>query len=188
MNTKTMLGITFAAICAIAMTTMSVSAVVATPDWIVVDSASKNQQGNLLTLTASTGDDIPRKPDAYVQDHAVAGIAWADLDTGKVIIATIHPVLGRDSHQNPDSWHVHTATLVPHDGGSPDFCVASIDSTPTSGISIVGNTIGINVKSDKLPVSVDDIDGAVGFTIDGGYGDCTSTLGVNITGAPAGTS
>jgi hypothetical protein len=187
MNTKTLFSLSFAAIFAIAMTTMSVSAVVATPDWIVVDSASKNQQGNLVKLTASSGGDIPRKPDAFVQDHAVSGIAWADLDTGKVIVATIHPVLGRDSHQNPDSWHVHTATLIPH-GGSPDFCVASIDSTPTAGISIVGNSISINVKSDTLPVPVADIDGAVGFTIDGGYGDCTTTLGVNITGVPAGTS
>jgi len=188
-KTKTILGMSFAIACAIVMTTMFVHAVVSTPDWIVVDSASKIQQGNLVKLTASTGDNIPRKPDAYVQDHAVAGIAWADLDTGKVLVATIHPVLGRDSNQNPDSWHIHTATLSPHVGGSPDFCVVSIDSTPTAGISIVGKTIGINIKNDKLPVPIGDIDGAVGFTIDGGYAtECTSTLGVNITGAPAGTS
>jgi len=148
------------------------------PAYLIVSDFSASSQGsNLVKLSATTGDDIPRKPTDFIAAHAVAGVAWADLDTGKILVATIHPTLGRDSNQNPDSWHVHTATLGAGTASS-DFCVASIDSTPTAGISIKGNTISVNVKQDKLPVPVGDIDGALGFVIDVDPA-CDSDLGVN---------
>ncbi|HWP52449.1 MAG TPA: hypothetical protein VNK07_00145 [Candidatus Binatia bacterium] len=157
----------------------SALATISGPAYLVVDSfTADSQNANLAKLSATTGGDIPRKPTSFISSHAVAGIAWADLDTGKVFVATIHPTLGRDSNQNPDSWHTHTATLT-GGAGSADFCVASIDSTPTSGISIKGNTISINVKQSDLPFTTSDIDGAVGFVIDP-EAACANGLGVSV--------
>jgi hypothetical protein len=123
------------------------------------------QNDNLAKLTVTSRGDIPRQPDAFIGSNPVVGLAWADLGTGKVFATTIHPVLGRDSHQNPDSWHGHTATLS--GGATPpnDFCVVSIDSTPTAGIQIHGSTMTVNVRADRLPVAPSAFDAAVGFTI-----------------------
>jgi hypothetical protein len=162
---------------------MSIAAALSGPDYLVVDSfTAVSQNANLAKLSATTGGDIPRKPTEFIIEHAVAGIAWADLDTGKVFVATIHPTLGRDSNQNPDSWHAHTATLTGGEGAA-DFCVASIDSTPTAGISIKSNTMSINVKQSDLPFDVSEIDAAVGFVIDP-EGECDSGLGVSVLTSP----
>ena len=124
------------------------------------------QNGNVAKLSVTVDGTIPRDPDAFIGSHAVVGLAWADLDTGKVFVTTIHPVLGRDSHQNPDAWHAHTATLGGGASSPNDFCVLSIDSTPTAGISIHGNTMRVNVSLDDLPVAPSAFDAAVGFTIE----------------------
>lgn len=90
-------------------------------------------------------------------------------------------MLGRDSHQNPDSWHAHTASLSFSDG-NPNFCVESIDSTPTAGISISGSNMKVNVGIDKLPYAPEDVDAAVGFVINPSS-ECTTTgLGVDVVG------
>ena len=96
-----------------------------------------------------------------------------------MVVATIHPVLGRDSNQNPNSWHAHTARLSGGATSPNDFCIASIDSTPTAGIAITGNAMTIMIPADRLPVSVSAFDAAVGFTIepDGG---CGSGLAVRL--------
>jgi len=177
--TKTTIAIIFGILAATFVGTNVAMATISGPANFVVGSFTAVNQGqNLAELSATTGADISRQPDAFVNSHAVAGIAWADLDIGKVFVTTIHPVLGRDSHQNPDSWHAHTATLS-KGAGSADFCVVSIDSTPTAGISIKGNTISVNVKQSDLPYAVSDIDGAVGFVIDPEEA-CTSGLGVSV--------
>jgi hypothetical protein len=123
------------------------------------------QNGNMARLTVTTSGTIPRRPDAFIGSNAVVGLAWVDLGSGRVFVMTIHPVLGRDSHQNPDSWHAHTATLA--GGATPpnDYCVASIDSTPTAGNRIHGDTMAVNVRSSALPVIPSAFDAAVGFTI-----------------------
>lgn len=81
-------------------------------------------------------------------------------------MTTIHPVIGRDSHQNPDAWHAHTATL--ESGATPpnDFCVVSIDTTPTAGIQVHGSTMRVNVQDWKLLVPPEAFDAAAGFTIE----------------------
>jgi hypothetical protein len=136
------------------------------PTYLQVSSFSSSlQNDNLAVLSATTEGAIQRQPDAFINSNPVVGIAWADLDTGKVFLATIHPVLGRDSNQNPDSWHAHTATLVGGASGTNDYCVASIDSTPTAGIQIHGNEMDVNVRSDALPVTPSAFDAALGFTV-----------------------
>jgi len=145
----------------------------------VVDWSASLQSDGLARLSVVTEGAIPRSADAFINSHAVVGLAWADLDSGRVFVTTIHPVLGRDSHQNPDSWHAHTATLSGGATAPNDFCVASIDATPTSGIAITGNTMTVNVQVDRLPVPASAFDAAVGFTIEPDSG-CGSGLAVRV--------
>jgi hypothetical protein len=155
-----------AALAALLIGTVAVQASGSGPAYAQVSSwTAVLQDGNLARLTVTTRGPIPRQPDAFIGSNPVVGLAWADLQSGKVFVVTIHPVLGRDSHQNPDSWHAHTATLA--GGATPpnDFCVASIDSSPTAGIQIHDDTMVVNVRSGALPVSPSAIDAAVGFTI-----------------------
>ena len=70
------------------------------------------------------------------------GIAWADLDLGTAVVATIHPMLGRDSHQRLDAWHVHTVQLTGGATAPNDFCLVAVSSTPNAGIQIQGSTFG----------------------------------------------
>ena len=137
-----------------------------------------------VRLSASTNGAIPKRADQFINDNVIVGIAWADFGTGTALVATIHPTLGRDSNQRPDSWHLHTVSLTGDATAPNDLCLVSVDSTPTAGIAIDGNTMTINLAASKLPgngaVSVGDLDGAVGFTVHGGDAGCATGLGVRV--------
>lgn len=163
-----------------------VAAAAAGPDWLDVESWSAEAQGtNGVRLSVTTDGSIPKQPDSFVLDNLIAGFAWVDGATGTALVATIHPVIGRDSNQRPDSWHLHTVTLDltdPDGGATPDdACVVSIDSTPTAGINVQGSLFSVNVDGSSLPAGLDadDFDLATGFTVHGN-GDCDSGLGVRI--------
>ena len=59
-------------------------------------------------------------------------------------------------------------------------------TTPTAGISIQDDTMTLNLSASKLPdagsgpISVDDLDAAVGFTVHGGDAGCATGLGVRL--------
>ena len=154
------------AVAAVALGVVTVHAAGPGPAYLHVSSFRADlENGNSAKLTVTTGVRIPRQPDSFINANPVVGFAWVDLDTGKVFVAVIHPVLGRDSHQDPESWHAHTASLAGGASAPNDFCVASIDSTPTAGIEIHRDTMNVNVRSDQLPFPTDAVDAAVGFTI-----------------------
>lgn len=156
----------------------AVMAAASGPEYLDVESFTAiSQNDNAARLSVTTGRDIPKQPDEFIESKLVVGLAWADLDTGKVFVTTIHPVIGRDSHQNPDAWHAHTATVT--GGATPpnDFCLVSIDSTPTAGIQIEGSTMKVNVQDWKLPVPPEAFDAAAGFTLEENEA-CASGLAV----------
>ena len=134
------------------------------------------QGPNAVRLSVTTEGAIPSRPDGFIGSVKIAGFAWADLATGKAVVATIHPVAGRDSNQRPDSWHLHTVSLTGGTGDS-DFCVVSIDSTPTAGINILGATLSAIVRRDSIPVGPSAIDVATGFIVTDDLA-CGSHLGV----------
>jgi hypothetical protein len=138
---------------------------------------------NMSKLTVTAAGDIPRKTD--VSPDAVAGFAWADLDTGKVLVATIHPTF-RDSAQNPDSWHLHAAQLAAP-VGDHDFCIDSFFPNPQGGISIKGSEMSVNLENSQMPFATSEIDGAVGFVVNPQEG-CGAGLAVDVTAAPVGLS
>jgi hypothetical protein len=151
------------------------------PDYLEVASwQATAKNGPTAKLSATTKAGIPRQPDAFVRSNPVVGVAWADLQTSKAFVLTIHPVIGRDSHQRPDGWHAHTVTLAGGATAPNDLCLARIDSSLTAGISIKGSTIGANVRTSVLPMSVTSIDTAVGFTVQADSA-CASGLAVRIS-------
>jgi hypothetical protein len=159
----------------------SVTASVSGPAYLAVTSMTAlSQNAETAKLSVTTRAAIPRQPNAFINSNPVVGLAWADLNTGKVFVTTIHPVIGRDSNQNPAGWHAHTATLIGGATSPHDFCVKSIDSTPTAGISIHGNTMDINVRKSALPVAPAAFDAAVGFTLQPDAA-CASRLAVQIS-------
>jgi hypothetical protein len=70
-------------------------------------------------------------------------------------------------------------------GATPpnDFCVVSIDSTPTAGIGIHGNTMAVSIQARKLPVPPEDFDAADGFTLEQDAA-CASGLAVRLVVNP----
>lgn len=151
------------------------------PEYLDVESwSAASQNENLAKLSVTTGDDIPRRADAFIASKPVVGFAWADLATGTAFLTTIHPLIGRDSQQNPDGWHAHTVTLA--GGATPpnDFCLVSIDSTPTAGIAIQGETMEVNVQQADLPVPPEAFDAGVGFTVEADAACAATGLGVRL--------
>lgn len=148
------------------------------PDYLSVvsfDATGKNHKQARLAVTTKAA--IPRHPDAFIRSNPVVGFAWVDVATSKAFVVTIHPVIGRDSHQNPRGWHAHTVTLSGGATAPNDFCLASINSSPTAGITIHGKTMKVNVRASKLPVAVSAFDLATGFTLQHDTA-CSSGLGV----------
>ena len=157
------------------------------PSYLAVSGWSADAVGpSNVRLSASTNGAIPKRADQFINDNVIVGIAWADLGTGTALVATIHPTLGRDSNQRPDSWHLHTVQLAGGATAPNDFCLVSVNSTPTGGIAIQGDSMTINLAASKLPdagagpISVGDLDAAVGFTVHGGDAGCATGLGVRV--------
>jgi hypothetical protein len=185
MNKKYMFGgiVATVLVASVLMTTASFAHAV--PSWTVATAATATQQNdNMSTLSVTAAGDIPRKVD--ISPDAVAGFAWADLNSGKVLVAVIHPTF-RDSNQNPDSWHLHAAQLTAGVNGH-NFCIDSFFPNPQGGISIQDNKMTVNLRNSEMPFATSDINGAVGFVVNPDVG-CTGTgLAVDVTGSPAGLS
>jgi hypothetical protein len=138
------------------------------PDYLEVTSwqaVAKNK--GTVRLSATTKAGIPRHPDAFIRSNPVVGIA-------------IHPMIGRDSHQNPRAWHAHTAQLTAGATAPNDFCLGAITSSPTAGIAIQGATVTINTRASLLPVATTAFDVATGFTVQSDAA-CASHLGVRLS-------
>jgi hypothetical protein len=146
----------------------------------VADWSAAALSSNVVMLSATTNGSIPKRPDAFIGDNAIVGLAWADLGTGTALVATIHPVIGRDSNQRPDQWHLHTVQLAGGATAPNDFCLVAVTSTPTAGISIQGSTFTARIAASALPVSIGELDAAVGFTVHGGDAGCVTGLGVRV--------
>jgi len=183
MNTKTILGLSLAAVFAVSMMMLPAYA----GGHNVVLSATADEKDGSLKLSVTTGGDISRFPDALASSALVFGYAWADLDTGDVVLATIHPNAGRDSNQNPDAWHPHPAVLGAGTADS-NFCVLSL-GTAQGGIKIKGDTLSLNIETSQTSVTLAGLDGAVAFRADVDAGCTTGPgLGVVITAPPVGFS
>jgi len=155
----------------------------AAPDYAGLDGATAQGTPGSLHLTIDAAGEIPRHPDAFIQSVAVFGYAWADLDTGKGLVAVIHPVIGRDSRQNPDGWHTHPVELS---GGTTasSFCVVSIGRSQ-GGIGISDGVLRTNVALQWADLNASVLDVAAAFIVQLDPGCATTGLGVAVLGAVA---
>ena len=130
-----------------------------------------------LHLQVGASGPIPRFPDQFITSVAVFGYAWADLDTGHAIVAVIHPVIGRDSRQNPDGWHTHPVQLAAgtKPSGSSDFCIVSVGRSQ-GGVSIHEDLLRLQMAAHWAGTSAGSLDVAASFTVQGDAG-CASGLG-----------
>src|SRR5688572_31927488 len=67
----------------------------AVPGYATIERGGAADVGGALKLEADVAGDIPRHADTYIGGVAVFGYAWADLATGRAIVAVIHPAIGR---------------------------------------------------------------------------------------------
>jgi hypothetical protein len=153
----------------------------ALPDYTSLDGASAEGVGGSLKLEADAAGAIPRFPDSYTGGVAVFGYAWADLATGRGVVAVIHPAIGRDSNQNPDAWHTHPVVLAGGTGAS-NFCVVSI-GTSQAGIAIVGDRMRVNIAANQAAVSAADLDVTAAFIVQPDAGCKATGLGVSVLSA-----
>lgn len=140
---------------------------------------ARSVQGT-LHLSVETAGPVPRFPDAFIGSVAVFGYGWVDGDTGDGVVAVIHPLIGRDSHQNPDGWHTHPVTLAA--GNAFDFCLAGI-GTSQGGLSIVGNGLRLRMALRQAGVAADDLDVAAAFIVAVDAGCAGLGLGVDVLDA-----
>ena len=157
-------------------------ALTSTPAYASLDgAAAEGTDGGALDLTVDAAGAIPRFPDAFLGAVAVFGYAWADLDTGAGIVSVIHPVIGRDSRQNPDGWHTHPVQLTggTKPAGASDFCVVSI-GTSQGGIAIRDDVMRVQMADGWAAVSADALDVAASFIVQGDDGCAATGLGVVI--------
>ena len=153
----------------------------AVPDYTTVETAGAAGSGGALKLESDVAGDIPRFADTYIGGVAVFGFAWADLGTGRGVVAVIHPLIGRDSNQNPDAWHTHPVQLTAGAGAS-NFCIVSI-GTSQAGIAITGDRISVNIAENQAGLSAGALDVAAAFIVQGEAGCSATGLGVKVLSA-----
>ena len=145
--------------------------IASTPAYGSLDAASASAAGGSLRLSVDAGGTIPRFPDAFIASVAVFGYAWVDGDTGEGLVAVIHPVIGRDSRQNPDGWHTHPVELTA--GAAFDFCIVSIGRSQ-GGLSIRDDELTVRVAERWAGVAAGALDVAAAFVVRQDAG-CTAT-------------
>lgn len=155
--TKTvLLGTTFVVIFAMAM----ISSASASDSWLGVDDSVINEKGKNIQLLIDAADTIPKN----AGEGVLAGFGWFYADGPDTVFAvtTHNPV--RDSHQNPDKWHVHNVMASgSSDSGIADACIASLSGYVQAGISIKGDKMQINTNQNSLSGPL--ADGAGAFHI-----------------------
>jgi len=159
------------------------ASLVLAPGYAQLDDASARDTPGSLHLRIDAAGEIPRHPDTFIQSVAVFGYAWADLDTGKGVVAVIHPAIGRDSRQNPDGWHTHPVQLTAGTAAS-GFCIVSIGRSQ-AGIAIQGDILRTNLSLRWAGLNAGAFDVAAAFIVQVDPGCTASGLGVAVLEAEA---
>jgi hypothetical protein len=153
MKTKTILGMSLAAVFAVSMFGVAFASNNTPKPWQTFDTDS---------ITVTTGEKITKlslTADATVphKTGALAGYCWF-YDSGDYagLCATTHNLSidddagdVRDSTQNPDGWHLHNVklgALTP----SGHVCVADLSDAPTGGVNIKGSEVSVNARNSIL--------------------------------------
>jgi hypothetical protein len=162
---------------------VAAASLVLAPGYAQLDDGSARTTPGSLQLRIDAVGEIPRHPDAFIQSVAVFGYAWADLDSGKGVVAVIHPAIGRDSRQNPDGWHTHPVQLTAGTAVS-SFCIVSIGRSQ-AGIDIRDDILRTNFSLRWAGLNAGALDVVAVFIVQADQ-DCTASgLGVLVLEADA---
>jgi len=137
-----------------------ISSASASDTWLGVDNSVINYKGKNVQLLIDAADTIPKN----AGEGVLVGFGWFYASGPDTVFAvTAHnPV--RDSHQNPDKWHVHNVVASgSSDAAIADACIASLSGYVQSGISIKGDKMQINTNQNSLSGTL--ADGAGAFHI-----------------------
>jgi len=185
MNTKTILGISLAAVFAVSIIG---TAYAANPTWLGLSDVSVEEKKNITKLTGTAGDDVPSRTNDF------GGFGWFYVSGANTAIAiTTHSADiskpnpfdyednnarndFRDSTQNPDGWHGHNVVLVPSTSTESDFCVVDLSDAPNLGISFNGDKISVKAKNSKLTGELTGTGTAFDIHVDG---ECAPTIGTS---------
>jgi len=150
-KTKTILGISLAAVFAVSMIAPAIAS-----DGGFLTVIGGDVTGNpgtyLATIDAST--DIPRAT------SVLGGYGWfTGGSTWAVFAITTHNAFDsddpdavndvRDSRQNPDSWHAHLVNV------DENACITAVSDVTTAGIAIVDGDMSVKVPKSKIDGSID---------------------------------
>ena len=157
MNTKTLLGISFAAV--FATTMIFAQSAQAGVGWMQVEDSSITTKGATTSLMINATGSIPRD----AGEGVLFGFGWfydgATTSDSVFAVTTHNPV--RDSHQNPDKWHVHNVVAgASSDDAIADACIVSLSGYVQSGITIQGDIMTINTPVTALSGELNDGAGA----------------------------
>ena len=184
MKTKTLLGISLAAVFTVSM----IAGVSASHPWLSVVDSPIDANGNNVKLTIEAADSIPRNAGPGV----LAGFGWGYVSPNPsthFAVTTHEPV--RDSHQNPDGWHVHNVVLGATGASGlsgatgatgASACIESLTDYVESGIAVKDDTMNINTNQNTLEGDL--AEGAVAFHINEYPSECGVTTLAN--GNPSG--
>jgi hypothetical protein len=132
-------------------------------------SVTANPTGKVYFFRVTTDGNIPHVPDDYINSKLVFGYAWLDTDTDPIsaVVVTIHPGI-KDSTQNPNLWHPHTAKLKATDNCSSVGLGLEVVglASPTGGVAINGNNLTLRINADSATVKPSTFDAATAFTIE----------------------
>ena len=148
------------------------------PSYTDLDAATARGTQGSLHLWVNAGGGVPRHADAFIRSVPVFGYAWVDLATGSGVVAVIHPLIGRDSRQNPTGWHTHPVQLST--GAAFDFCIVSLGTTQ-GGIGIQDDLLRLNIALEQAGISAEVLDVAAAFVVQPDGGCAATGLGVDVS-------
>ena len=169
-TTKSLLGISLAAVLAIGMAGYAYAGLV--EDYFFLNSADAVENGNSYLFSTVHNGLIPENSNVdnfSTAGFPVWGVVWVDgTSNGDSFTGvTIHPNIV-DSRQNPDNWHPHTGTFYVTD---ETLCIGTLAS-PHAGIDIDDDLLRINIRSSQSDVTPDTAIAGVSFFLEVNNADC----------------
>jgi len=160
------------------LSSTTIAPALAQPSYTQLIKATAATTPGSVMLSVTTGGNIPRFPDSFIQSVLVFGYAW--VNNGQGLVAAIHPSF-RDSSQNPSAWHTHTVVLSGGTSAS-NFCIQQL-GTSQGGLTIINNVLRVNTGTAQAGSAIPNVGASFIVQHDPG---CTATgLGVKLLSTSA---
>lgn len=162
------------------LSSTTIAPALAQPSYTQLIKATAATTPGSVMLSVTTGGNIPRFPDSFIQSVLVFGYAWVNTNNLQGLVAVIHPGF-RDSFQNPSAWHTHTVVLS---GGTStsNFCLLQQPGTSQGGLTIINNVLRVNTGTAQAGSTIPNV--GASFIVQHDPGCTTTGLGVKVLSGP----